>query len=178
MKFIKTDSSVEYEGRAFHVRKDIYKTPSGQLKAYDVIDHVGSICVVPVDAQGNIIFVRQFRPAIDMELLELPAGTLDVGEDFSAACSRELREEIGMEAKHILRLGAYYLVPGYCTELMEAFLATDLIVNPLPPDEDEYLQVIKIPIAKAYKMAASGDIFDSKSLAALMLARGHLESNL
>lgn len=178
MKFVKTESSVEYVGRAFNVRKDVFKTPSGQLKGYDVIDHVGSICVVPVDTEGNIIFVRQFRPALDMELLELPAGTLDEGEEFEVACARELREEIGMEAKHILRLGAYYLVPGYCTELMEAFLATDLIVNPLPPDEDEYLQIIKIPIEKVYKMAAAGDIFDSKSLAALMLARGHLEGHL
>lgn len=178
MNFSKIDSSIEYEGRAFNVRKDKFKTPSGQVKGYDVIDHVGSIVVVPIDDQGNMIFVRQFRPAIDMELLELPAGTLDDGEAFVKACARELREEIGMEAKNIIRLGAYYLVPGYCTELMEAFLATDLIVNPLPPDEDEYLQVIKIPIAKAYKMAELGDIFDSKTLAAMLMARSHLENYL
>lgn len=178
MKFIKIDSSVEYDGRAFSVRRDTFTTPSGNQKAYDVIDHIGSICVVPVDEEGNIFFVRQFRPAINMELLELPAGTLDEDEEFATACARELREEIGMEAKHILRLGAYYLVPGYSTELMEVFIATDMIVNPLPPDEDEYLQVIKIPISKVYQMAAAGDFSDSKTLAALMLARVHLENYL
>jgi len=178
MNFEKISSSIEYYGRAFNVRKDHFRTPSNKTKAYDVIDHVNSVCMVPIDSQGNIHFVRQFRPAIGESVLELPAGTLDEEEPFEQGCIRELREEIGMEAKSILRLGAFYLAPGYCTELMEAYLVSNLVANPLPPDDDEYLEVIKIPVKTVYQIAAEGKITDSKSLAALLLAKVHLEKQL
>lgn len=178
MKFERSSSSIEYSGRAFNVRKDHYQTPEGKNRAYDVIEHVNSVCIVPVDQEGFIYFVRQFRPALGQELLELPAGTLDGEEPFVEGCSRELREEIGMEAKNMLRLGAFYLAPGYCTELMEAYLATSLVHNPLPPDEDEYLAVVKVLIKDAYQMALDGEITDSKSLASLLLARSYLEKQL
>ncbi|HWS24446.1 MAG TPA: NUDIX hydrolase [Anaerolineales bacterium] len=178
MNFEKISSSIEYYGRAFNVRKDHFRTPSNRTKAYDVIDHVNSVCMVPIDSQGHIYFIRQFRPAIGEHLLELPAGTLDNEEPFEQGCMRELREEIGMEAKNVLRLGAFYLAPGYCTELMEAFLASELVENPLPPDDDEYLELIKIPIKIVYQMVNEGKITDSKSLAALLLAKAHFEKQL
>lgn len=178
MNFEQISSSIEYHGRAFDVRKDQFKTPGNKTRSYDVIEHVNSVCMVPIDAHGNIYFVRQFRPAIGENLLELPAGTLDEGEPFQLGCTRELREEIGMEAKNVLRLGAFYLAPGYCTELMEAFLVRELVENPLPPDDDEYLEVVKIPIKTVFQLVSEGKITDSKSLAALLLAKVHLEEYL
>lgn len=174
MKFEQLDSQPAYQGRAFNVRRDLLKTPSGRTAWYDVIEHIGSIIVVPVDANGNILFVRQYRHPTSEILLELPAGTLEKDEDPVECAAREIREETGMAAGNIQKLGAYYLVPGYCTEYMHAFLATDLTHSPLDPDADEYLQVKKIPIAKAYEMAQKGEIEDSKSLAALLLAMPHI----
>ena len=174
MKLTKVSTEEKYKGRAFSVNRDELATPDGKTVFYDVVKHVGSVSIVPVDDDGNIYFVRQFRPAVEEWLLELPAGTLEVGESFEEATHREVREEVGMEAGKLTRLGAYYLAPGYCTELMESYLATGLTENPLPPDDDEYLMVEKIPAKAAYELAEKGEIRDGKSLAALYLARPHL----
>lgn len=171
MKLNKKSSELVYTGRAFSVRKDELVTPDGKTVYYDVVDHVGSVSIVPVDDSGNLYFIRQYRPSVDEWLLELPAGTVEPGETFENAAIRELREEAGMRADKLTRLGAYYLAPGYCTELMEAFLATGLSEDPLPPDDDEYLEVIKIPFQEAYGLANNGQIRDGKTLAALWLAK-------
>ena len=175
MKLEKKSSEQVYKGRAFSVRKDELVTPQGKTVHYDVVDHVGSVSIVPVDDLGNVYFIRQFRPSVDEWLLELPAGTLEPGESFDDAAKREVREEVGMRAGKIVRLGAYYLAPGYCTELMESFLATELSDDPLPPDDDEYLEVVKISIREAYELANNGQIRDGKTLAALWLAKPILD---
>lgn len=174
MKFEKINSERKYNGRAFDVRKDELRTPDGKIVYYDVVDHVGSVSIVPVDDDGNILFVRQFRHAVEESLLELPAGTLEFGESFEVAALREIREEVGMQAGSLTRLGAFYLAPGYSTEMMEAFLATELTHNPLAPDEDEYLSVEKIPVRLAYQLVDAGKILDGKSLAALLLVKKYL----
>lgn len=174
MIFDKIRSERTYKGRAFEVRKDELKTPDGKIVFYDVVEHVGSVSIVPVDNDGNLYFVRQYRHAVGEYLLELPAGTLEVGESFEEATLREVREEVGMQANTITRLGAYFLAPGYCTELMESYLATDLVANPLAPDDDEYLSVEKIPVGEAYRLAEAGEIRDGKTLAALLLAKKFL----
>jgi ADP-ribose pyrophosphatase len=108
-------------------------------------------------------------------LLELPAGTRHDQEPFEECAAREIREETGMEAGRLEKLGEFYLVPGYSTEYMAVFLATQLSENPLQADEDEFLQVEKISWKKAMEMAADGKIQDAKSLAALFLARPYVE---
>jgi len=107
--------------------------------------------------------------------MELPAGTRDGEEPFEECAAREIREETGMEAGRLLKIGGFYLVPGYSTEFMGVFMATELKENPLQADEDEFLQVEKIPLKQAIEMAEQGRIQDAKSLAALLLARPHLE---
>lgn len=174
MKFEQLDSQPAYQGRAIKIRRDLLKTPSGRTAWYDIVEHPGSVVLVPVDGEGNILFVRQYRHPAGEILLELPAGTLEAGEAPADCAAREIREETGMASENIQKLGAYYLVPGYSTEYMHAFLATGLTHNPLDPDADEYLQVKRIPIAKAYEMAQTGEIEDAKSLAALMLAMPHI----
>jgi ADP-ribose pyrophosphatase len=174
MKFELLKSEILFEGRAFGIRRDHLKTSSGRTAKYDIIEHSGSVVLVPVDTQGNLHFVRQYRHATGTDLLELPAGTLEPGEDPLECARREIREEIGMAAGQLRKVGSFYLVPGYSTEYMHVFLATGLQESPLPPDADEYLQVERIPIAKALKMACNGEIPDAKSLAALLLTQQYL----
>ncbi|HAV76086.1 MAG TPA: ADP-ribose pyrophosphatase, partial [Anaerolineae bacterium] len=109
------------------------------------------------------------------DLLELPAGTRDGAEPFEECAAREIREETGMAAAKMQKVGEFYLAPGYSTEFMVVYIATDLEHNPLEADDDEFLEVEKISIKKAYELAKQGDIPDAKSLAALLLAKPHLK---
>lgn len=174
MKFELLKSELLFEGRVFSIRRDHLKTPSGRATKYDIIEHHGSVVLVPLDAQGNLHFVRQYRHATGSSPLELPAGSLEPGEEPLECARREIREEIGMAANQLREIGSFYLVPGYSTEYMRVFLATGLQESPLPPDVDEYLTVEKIPFIKALEMARKGEIPDAKSLAALLLAQHYL----
>lgn len=174
MKFELLKTEIIFQGRAFGIRRDHLKTPSGRTAKYDIVEHHGSVILVPIDASGNVHFVRQYRHATGGDLLELPAGTLEPGEEPLECARREIREEIGMAAANLREIGSFYLVPGYSTEYMHVFLATGLQENPLPPDTDEYLQVERIPFIKALEMARKGEIPDAKSLAALLLAQHYL----
>jgi len=174
MKFELLRSENTYDGRAFSVRRDHLLTPSGNIVKYDIIEHIGSVSIVPVDEDGQMYFVRQYRHAAEVDLLELPAGTLEKGEPPEVAAAREIREEIGMAAQTLKEIGSFYLAPGYSTELMHVFLASGLTHDPLDPDQDEYLSVEKLSVADALRMAESGQMQDAKSLAALLLAKPYL----
>lgn len=174
MKFELLHTETVYQGRAFEVRREHLRAPDGRTVKYDIIEHTGSVILIPVDDEGQMYFVRQYRHAAQIELLELPAGTQEPGEPPAEAAAREIREEIGMEAGKLVEIGAFYLAPGYSTELMHVFLATDLKHNPLEADADEFLSVEKIPVAEALRQAESGEMQDAKSLAALLLVRRYL----
>jgi|SRR5215211_335905 len=175
MPFELIRSEILLEGRAFKVKRDILKTPDGRETKLEIVEHGGSVVLLPIDQEGNLLFVHQYRHAAGGDLMELPAGTRDGEEPFEECAARELREETGMEAGSLLKVGEFYLVPGYSTEFMAVFLATELKENPLQADEDEFLQVEKVPLKEALEMAERGRIQDAKSLAALLLARPHLE---
>jgi ADP-ribose pyrophosphatase len=175
-EFIK--SEILLQGRTFKVRRDTLKTPNGRETRLEILEHGGSVVLVPVDSDGNVLFIRQYRHATGGELLELPAGTRDEEEPYEDCAAREIREETGMEAGRLQKVGDFYLAPGYSSEFMAVFLATDLKQNPLDPDEDEFLQVEKIPVQDVTAMFERGDAPDSKSLAAWLLARPYLEEFL
>ena len=175
MPFELVQSETILQGRAFKIRRDSLKTPEGLETKLEIIEHGGSVVILPIDSEGNILFVRQYRHATGQDLLELPAGTRNTAEPYEDCAARETREETGMEAGTLEKLGEFYLAPGYSTELMAAFLATDLKHNSLDPDEDEVLSIEKIPVKKALEWALSGNLPDAKSLAALLLAKSHLE---
>jgi ADP-ribose pyrophosphatase len=175
MPFELIKSETLLQGRAFKIRRDYLKTPDGRETRLEIVDHGGSVVVIPIDEENNLLFVRQYRHAVGDDLLEFPAGTRDDQEPFEECAAREIREETGMEAAKLQKLGEFYLAPGYSTEFMAVFLATGLKENPLQGDEDEFLQVEKIPVKKAVEMAEHGEVADAKSLAALLLARSHLE---
>jgi ADP-ribose pyrophosphatase len=168
-------SEILLKGRAFLIRRDTLKTPDGHETKFDIIEHGGSVIIVPIDKDGNLLFVKQYRHAAKMDLLELPAGTLEEGEDPAACAAREIREETGFAADKIEKIGEFYLAPGYSTEFMHVYLAQNLRHDPLKADADEFLSVETISFAKAIQMAESGNMPDAKSLAALLLAKSHLQ---
>jgi ADP-ribose pyrophosphatase len=175
MPFELLESEIVYPGRAFTVRRDALRLPDGRETRLDIVEHVGSVVILPVDADGNLLLVRQYRHAAGLDLLELPAGTLDEGESPEACARREVREETGMAAGNLEELGGFYLAPGYSTEYMHVYLATDLHPDPLEADADEFLTVERLPLAKALASAARSEILDAKSLAAFFMAQSRLE---
>src|SRR5215216_1289623 len=175
MPFEFISSEVLLKGRVFKIRRDTLKAPDGREAKYDIIEHGGSVVIVPIDNDGNLLFVRQYRHAAGLDLLELPAGTRNGEEPFEECAAREIREETGMEAGKLQKVGDFYLAPGYATEFMAVFLATELRHNPLAADFDEFLQVEKIPVQKAIELFQSGKMLDAKSLAAWLLAMPYLE---
>jgi len=174
MPFETLSQETIYRGRAFDVRRDEVRLPNQQIMHLDIIEHVGAVTILPVDDEGRILFVRQYRHAAGRELLELPAGTLDLGERAEDCALREIREETGFAAGKMVKVGEFFLAPGYSTEYMVVFLATELKRDPLPRDKDEFITLQAISIGQAYSMALNGGVVDGKSLAALLLARPHL----
>jgi len=174
MPFELIKSEPLFQGRAFKIRRDTLKTPDGKETKLDIVEHGGSVIIIPVDDDGNILFVRQYRHAAGMDMLELPAGTLEEGEDPAVCAAREIREETGFAADKIKKIGNFYLAPGYSTEFMHVYLAQELRHDPLEVDADEFLSVEKIPFAEAIQMAERGEMPDAKSLAALLLAKSYI----
>jgi ADP-ribose pyrophosphatase len=175
MPFELVKTEIVYPGRAFTIRRDTLRLPDGHETGFDIVAHVGSVIIIPLDDHGNLLFVRQYRHAAGLDLLELPAGTLDEGEAPEACALREIREETGMAAGHMEHLGGFYLAPGYSTEYMHVYLATNLHRDPLEADADEFLTVEFIPITRALEIARAGEMPDAKSLAALLLVQSALE---
>lgn len=176
MPFERIKSELLFKGRAFSIRRDSLKTPNGSETKIDIVEHSGSVVLIPIDNDRNMLFVRQYRHPAGRDLLELPAGTRDGDEPHEHCAAREIREETGMEAGKLQKVGEFFLAPGYSSEFMVVFLATELKHNPLDPDDDEFLQVEKIPVKKAIEMAEQGLMPDAKSLAALLLVRPYLEN--
>lgn len=171
MKYQTLQSETAYQGKAFKVRRDQVSLPDGHIAHLDIVEHIGAVTILPVDDEGRIWFVRQYRHPAGQELLELPAGTLETGEPPEACARREIREEVGQAAGELRKLGEFFLAPGYSTETMHVFLATELYPDPLPGDHDEFLSVETYPLADVFKMVLRGEIQDAKTLATLLLAQ-------
>ncbi len=173
MSYTVTASEPAFAGRAFQVRIDTVRRPDGKSQKIEIVDHPGAVTLVPVDADGLLNFVRQYRHSTLEVMLELPAGTLEPDEDPAACARRECREEIGLAPEKLEPLGGFFLAPGYSTEYLHVYLATGLTQSPLPADEDEDLRVERMTLEQAEALARSGELRDAKSLAALYLYRVH-----
>jgi ADP-ribose pyrophosphatase len=170
MKFKTLKSETVYEGKAFDVRREQLLLPDGKTTQFDLVVHPGAVTLIPIDAQGRVLFIRQYRHAVGKELLELPAGTLEIGEEPEACASREVREETGMSAGKLTKVGEFYLVPGYSTEYMYIYLASNLQPDPLPGDDDEFITVEAFALDMLPQLVRQGVLQDAKSIAALSLA--------
>lgn len=165
-----------YHCRVFDVYEGDVKLPDGRLFKQSWIDHRPCIAVVPVNAEGNLILINQFRPATGGMIVEIPAGNMDrEGEEIEACVQRELAEEVGFRAGRLIRLFEGYLVPGYCNEYMYFYLALDLSPATLPGDEDEYIQVMTASFAQARQMIREKKIIDAKTALGIQMAREYLE---
>ena len=163
-----------FQGRRVSVRVDRVRLADGTFTTRDIVDHPNSVVVVAVDDRGNVLLVRQYRKATESELLELPAGVIDPGEEPLAAAQRELREETGHAASEMRELGYFFAAPGSMTECLYSFLATGLREDALPADEDERIELERVPFSEAVRLARSGEIHDAKTLASLLLAEPHV----
>ncbi len=174
MAFETLHSETIYRGKVFNIHKDQVQYPEGKIITLDVVEHAPAVTLIPLDEDGRIWFVKQYRHPAGVELLELPAGVVEQGEEPEQCALREVREETGMAAGSILKIGEFLMAPGYSTERMHVYLAKDLTPGPLQQDEDEFLSVEQIPASQAYEIAYQGGIQDSKTLAALFLAQPYL----
>ena len=165
-----------YSGRIIDVRVDTVRLQNGRESTREIVDHAPSICVVPVDADGNVLMVQQYRKPTGGFLLEVPAGGIEEGESPEEATRRELQEEIGHTADRLEPLSSFWLAPGWCSEYMYAFLATGLSPANLDSDEDEFIEVVRVPLSDALDVIASGQVQDAKSVASLLLAARTLGS--
>lgn len=158
------------QGHAFNVEKVRLFMPDGRERTYDLVDHVDAVTILPVDDEGMVYFVCQYRVGAEKELLELPAGVMDEGEESLTTAHRELREEIGKDASRMERIGGFYMAPGYSSEYMNVYLATNLQKALSEHDDDEFLSLVRIDLRKVYGMIQSGEIEDGKTISAFMLA--------
>jgi ADP-ribose pyrophosphatase len=157
-----------FAGRAFNVRVDTVTTADGGQSTREIVEHAACIAAVPQDTNGDILLVRQYRKAPERELLEIPAGGIDPGEDPEAAVKRELQEEIGYLPGSVARLGGYYSSPGFCTEYLYLYLATGLKPSRLYAEDTPGIEVVRVKPRQVLKMIRSGEICDSKSVAGLL----------
>jgi ADP-ribose pyrophosphatase len=160
-----------YEGRIVSLREDEVTLVDGHSVRREVVEHADVAVMVPIDADGNVVLVRQFRLPAREVLLELPAGGVDEGESIEDAAQRELREETGFRAGRLERLAGFYASPGYCTEFMHVFLATDLIDDPAEHDADEVITLQRLPLVEAVGLIETGGVKDGKSIVGLLLAK-------
>ena len=167
-------SKVAYRARVFDVRRDEVRLPSGQETTYEIVVHNGAVAMVPIDGDGRLILVRQYRHSTGKRLLELPAGTLEDGEAPDACAQRELREEIGMAPGKLTRIAEFFLAPGYSTERMRIYLAQDLSPEKLSTDEDEDLEIETLMMDEAFLRIERGEIEDAKTILGLYIAREKL----
>ena len=161
-----------YEGKIIKVEKWCVTLPDGREASREVVIHHGAAAVVPVDAQGNVTLVRQHRVALDTFTWEIPAGKLDfVGEDPLDCAKRELEEETGLRAVNWRKLSHVITTPGFCTEKIGIYLATDLSQHEAHADPDEFLRLMKIPLSEAVKRVMAGEFQDAKTYLGLLMAQ-------
>ena len=173
MKEHVTCSEELYRGKILALRRDTVVLTKGdrQVEAVrEVVEHDPTVVIVPVDDDDNVLLVRQYRHSTGMVLLEAPAGGIEPGEDPEAAVQRELQEETGHTARRVVRLGNFWIAPGWATEYMHVFLASGLTEAQACPDEDEAIEVERVPRTRVLDLVRQGEIQDAKSIAALLMA--------
>ncbi|MFC1918096.1 NUDIX hydrolase [Chloroflexota bacterium] len=161
-------SEVIFTGRAVNLRIDTVANAGGNKTTREIVEHADVVAVVPVDEDGNILLVRQFRKPVEKELQEIPAGGIDPGETAEEAVRREMQEETGFLPGRIARIGGFYATPGYCTEYLSLYLASELTPSRLVAEDTEGIQVIKIKPAQIPELIQTGRIEDAKSIVGLL----------
>jgi len=158
-----------YDGKLFKVVKERVRIANGQERPREIVVHPGAVALVVVDNEERLLLVRQYRRAADRVLLEIPAGTLEHGEDAESCARRELTEETGYEAANVQHLGGFYSAPGFCTEYLECYLMTGLAEKKGTADEDENIELERLSAEEALEAIRTGDICDAKSISGILM---------
>ncbi|MCR4819134.1 MAG: NUDIX hydrolase [Fretibacterium sp.] len=156
-----------YEGKILNLRVDDVLMPSGRTAVREVVEHKHAVGMLAVTDRDSVLLVRQYRYAVDEEMLEICAGMIEEGEDPLETAAREMQEELGIKPGTLTRIGGFYATPGFCTEFMTLFLAEDLTSSVLPQDDDENVSTVEVPFADVPRLLTDGRIRDSKTFAAL-----------
>ncbi len=162
-------SQLIYEGCVVKLRVDTVRMANGRESTREIVEHSDCVAIVAVDADDNVLLVKQYRKPIEKKLLEIPAGGIDPGEDPAAAVRREMQEETGYLPRKVERLGGFYSTPGYGTEYLHLYLATDLVPSRLYADDTDSISVVSVPLDQISQLVASGGICDAKSIAGLLV---------
>ena len=160
-------SQLIYEGRAVKLRVDTVQMPGGRETTREIVEHGDCVAIIAIDTDDNVLLVNQFRKSVEKELLEIPAGGIEPSEDPVDCVCRELREETGYLPGKVERLGGFYSTPGYCTEYLHLYLATDLTTSPLQAEDTENIRLVRVPLSQISCLITSGSICDAKSIAGL-----------
>lgn len=168
-----------YKGKIINVRLDEAELPNGKTALREIVEHPGGVCVAALTDNNEILMVKQFRYPYFEVIPEIPAGKRNSLDEDPLLCGkRELREETGAEAEKFIFLGELYPTPGYCGEVIYMYAATGLSFGEQNPDDDEFLEVERVPLEKAVEMIMSGEIKDAKTQAAVLKIKLLKESNL
>lgn len=167
-----------YDGKIIDVTREKVLLENESEAYREVVHHSGGVCILPINSKGEVLFVRQFRYPFKEVLLEIPAGKREQGEDPKECGIRELREEVGATSDNITFLGKLYPTVAYDTEVIYMYMARSLSFGEQNLDDDEFLDVVKIPLDKAYEMVLNDDIPDAKTQIAILKAWAALKNNL
>lgn len=168
MKVIQTE--VLYQGRLRAIRQ-VIENEVGKRFQHETIEHPGAVVILPLLPDGRIVCVSQYRHSLGAQILELPAGTLEKGEEPAVCAHREIMEEIGMAARDLTPLGTLFPAPGFCTEVQHLFVARDLYEQSAEPDEDEEIVTVPMSVREFESAIIDERLSDAKSIALFMRAR-------
>jgi ADP-ribose pyrophosphatase len=175
---IEQQSHIAWKGSSWRLRVDEVMLPDGQRFERGIVEHPGAVVIIPLVGVENVytvLMVRQYRAAIEESILELPAGTKGWEEDWLVCAQRELREETGYRAGKLISLGQFWPAPGFSSELMTLYVATELTHDPLPADVDEEIEVVPVALAEVVAMAWDGRLQDGKSVLGILRLARHLQ---
>jgi ADP-ribose pyrophosphatase len=158
-----------FNGRAIRVRVATVRKPDGRETTREIVEHDGVIAAIPIDDDDNVLLVRQYRTPAGRDLLEIPAGGIDPGEQPEATVVRELQEEIGYKPGKLVRLGGFFSAPGYATEYLHIYLAIDLTPGRLHAEDTDEIELVKVKLSEVPGLIGSGQIEDAKSIAGLLM---------
>ena len=157
------------DGRVVKLRVDTVRMPNGRETRREIVEHRDCVAIIAIDTDDNVLLVKQFRKPVEKELLEIPAGGIDPGEDPVTTVRREMQEETGYLPQKVERLGGFYSSPGFCTEYLHLYLATDLTPNQLYAEDTESIKLVRVPVSQIPALITSGKICDAKNIAGLLI---------
>ncbi len=168
---------IVFNGKILNLALETHSLPDGREARFEMIHHPGGAAALPIDSDGRLLLISQFRPAVCGNILEIPAGRLEKGEDADECIARELQEEIGRKPAQLELLCKIYSSVGFCREMIYIYLATELTTTPTTREDHEFIDLVPLTPEKAFEMIDAGEIIDAKTLIALQAYRQKLIAN-